>query len=181
MPPEISWIRTIVGHGSVRPSRSAITAASLPMLKGANAMRSTAPALDSSSHEAAALLSWSVRTVPSSATRPVRRRAAKATTCRLELSSHCRSSIAINTNDSSASRSTTDRKAAATARGSVASPAPPTPRNSTWSMAIRWGSGKSASTPASTPLSRSASDAYASADSAAAVRAGNTRTPRVRA
>ena len=89
-------------------------------------------------------------------TAPESRRAANATAAALEWSSHCRSSMPINTGLTSASVSMTDRNAAATARGSVGV-SPGSPRSKTRSSAKRCGSGRLSSTVVSTRLRRSAS------------------------
>ena len=77
-----------------------------------------------------------MRSVTSTPTRPLSRRAANATTAWLDESSHCTSSIATITGAVLASRSTRPRNADATTRSSVAGPVP-SPCSSTRSIATR--------------------------------------------
>ena len=180
LPPEISAMRSTVGRENVRPRRSEITVCSCRVSNGRTAVRFSRSGRSRCSQVAAAPSPGSQRSVTSTPNGPRRRRTANSTAARLELSSHCVSSIATITGECSASACSMVTNPAATTRWSVAGPSAPA-RSRTRSSARRCRAGSRAKCSGSTSLSRSASAAKAITDSVWPPRADSTLKPRSRA
>lgn len=114
-PADTSWIHAIFGRVRDRPSRWVIIACSPPTDMGCTWARCRRSGRDGS-HRSSARSASPARTVTRNPMGPADRRTTDAMTSAVAGSSHCTSSIATRTGPDCASRSTTDRIAAATAR-----------------------------------------------------------------
>ena len=168
-PPDSPWIQARAGRRSERPSSRRVISSTASRSSGPTCRRSSGP----SKAAAAGGRAMSGRSARTDGTKPTRApptlRMAYSRTRAEGPSSHCRSSTAMTTGDSSARARSAPSVPSDTARGGGSTP----PAGTRWratSSATRWASGSRASTSSSDGSRRSASPPNASCASASTAR-----------